>query len=107
MDFTIPITGGSVAVAISIVVWWFARERMADAKNRRDMLESIITSHIALCNEKNISHARLEEKVIRIDEKLDDMKEAMTSRTSKIDNMDEKIDRLTDMVMIGNRNKEN
>ena len=104
MDFTIPITGGSVAVAIAVVIWWFARERMTEAMRKREVLEGVLTSHIALCNEKNISHARLEEKVIRIDEKLDDMKESIASRTSKIDKMDEKIDRLTDMVMIGNKN---
>ena len=90
MDFTIPITGGSVAVAIAVVIWWFARERMTEAMRKREVLEGVLTSHIALCNEKNISHARLEEKVIRIDEKLDDV--------------NKKIDRLTNMVMTVNKN---
>lgn len=105
MDFTIPITGGSVAVAIAAVIWWFARERIAEVRSRREAFEGVLTAHIALCNEKNIDQARLEEKVVRIDEKLDDMKEAMSSRTMKIDRMDDKIDRLT-KVMIGRENKD-
>ena len=99
MDFTIPITGGSVAVAVAVVIWWFARERMAEAKKKREVLEGMITSHIALCNEKNISHVRLEGKVARIDEKLDDMKEVISSRTSKIDAMDDKIDHLAEILV--------
>src|SRR3990167_6072189 len=99
MDFTIPITGGSVAVAVAVVIWWFARERMGEAKKKREVLEGMITSHIALCNEKNISHVRLEGKVARIDEKLDDMKEVISSRTSKIDAMDDKIDHLAEILV--------
>ena len=72
---------------------------MAEAKKKREVLEGMITSHIALCNEKNISHVRLEGKVARIDEKLDDMKEVISSRTSKIDAMDDKIDHLAEILV--------
>lgn len=88
-----------VTVAVAVVIWWFARERMIEARKKREAIELMLASHITLCNEKAMSHTRLEGKVERIEEKMDDMKETMTARSKKIDAMDEKIDRLAEVLV--------
>ena len=102
-DFTLPITGGSVAAAVSIVIWWFAKERIIEARKKREAIENTLSAHIKLCTEKHIDHVRLEDKVARIDEKLDDMKETMVSRMAKINSMDDKIDRLITNMATGHK----
>lgn len=95
MDLTQPITISSFIIlamamlgaTIKIILYFL------DAKLAR------YDKHLEQCQEKSINHARLEEKVIRIEGKMDDMKEVMMMRTGKIDRMDEKIDALANVII--------
>ena len=99
MDFMVPITGSSVLAGISIVIWYFAKERITEAKLKREANEKLLHEHVKACNEKHINHARLEENVKRIDGKVDDLKEVIKERSGKIDGMDDKIDRMIEMMI--------
>lgn len=87
MDLTLPITGGTVLLGMLTLTAYLLKLKV----DRFD-------KHLEDCQTKSVNHARLEEKVIRIEGKLDDMKEAMTARTSKIDAMDEKLDQLATII---------
>ena len=99
MDFTIPITGGTVTIAIGTVIWYFARERITEARNKRNAVESLLTSHIALCNEKAVGQVRLEGQVERICERVDELREAAVKHEERFDRMYEKIDNLTEVIV--------
>ena len=88
MDLTLPITGGSVLIAVITLVAYLLKLKL----ERFD-------KHLEDCQKKSIDHARLEEKVISIDGKLDDMKEAMSARTDRIDAMDAKLDNLAQVII--------
>ena len=99
MDFTIPITGGTVTIAIGTVIWYFARERMTEARNKRNAIESLLESHIRLCNEKAVGHARLEEQVESICERVDELREVSTKQEERFERIYEKLDHLTEVIV--------
>lgn len=99
MDFTIPITGGTVTIAIGTVIWYFAKERITEARSKRNAIESLLASHIAICNEKAISHARMEGQVNSICERVDELREADSQSEKRLDLMDKKLDRLTEIIV--------
>ncbi len=88
MDFTAPITAGTILLVFGTVAGLLIKEKM----KRYD-------KHLEECQEKSVNHIRLEGKVCRIEDKLDDMKDAMSDRTAKIDAMDNKLDELTLIII--------
>ena len=92
MDLTLPLTGGSLLLGALTLTAYLLKLKV----DRFD-------KHLEDCQTKSVNHARLEEKVIRIEGKLDDMKDAMTLRTERIDAMDAKLDNLAN-VIIAKRN---
>ena len=99
MDLTLPITGGTMLLIAIAVTGYFLREWMSESKTKREALETAVHQHIILCNEKAVSHARMEGKVERIGEKVEELKSSMEKRTGKIDKMDEKLDALAISIL--------
>lgn len=99
MDLTVPITGGTVMTPITVMVWWYIKERIKESRDRRMATELTLKTHIDTCTDKNLSHARLEEKVSAISASIDELKTAATNRDTKIDNLGIKLDNLANVLV--------